>query len=222
MAGEDTQQNVLHFVLPVLAVITTLAAPFITFGALGRGPVIEELKAAAGRRFSLISLGITLLSPVFLISSYDQTALVQYVVYSMLLSQANLMADRMGKRRLLPPLLVWHSVNLLNLIGGNFSNLLQIYSTGNGGLIMTIFGISQKVGGGCPDGSPFRGAVVDYCSNGWIAVQLLAGFLYVFLHILAFFIVALRIAKLYGGEDEAPVDGVFGERERRAPQPLLG
>ncbi|CAK0866817.1 unnamed protein product [Prorocentrum cordatum] len=220
MAEEDTQQNVLHFVLPVLAVIVTLAAPFITVSALGRGPVIEELKAAAGRRLSLLSLGITLLSPVFFISGYDQTALFQYSTYSMLLSQANIIADRLGKRRLLPPLLAWHCVNLLNLIGGNFSSLLQIYSTGSAGLIMTVFGISQRAGGDCADGSPLHGATVDYCSDGWIAVQLLAGFLYVLLHVLAFFTVALRAVGLYGGEDEAPVDGVF--REREAPQPLLG
>jgi len=200
----SAQQEVLQYVLPAVAVIMTLAAPFITFAALGRGPVIQELKAATGRRLSLISLVITFVSPMFLISNYAQTALLQYAVYSTLLSQATIMADRMSKRRTLPPLLAWHSVNLLNLIGGNFSSLLQIYSTGNGGLITTVFSVSP--GGDCPDGD----AAVNYCSDGWVAVQLLAGFLYIVLHILAFFIVAMRVAHSYGGEDGKPIDGVLG------------
>merc|ERR1711920_905456 len=172
------------------------------FKAMGRESVIQELKAASGRRLSLISLVITLLSPVFLISNYTQIALAQYAVYSMLLSQATIMADRMAKRRALPPLVAWHSVNLLNLIGGSFSSLLQIYSTGNAGLIVTIYNISP--GGDCPD----DGAAVNYCSDGWIAMQLLAGFLYIVLHMIAFFIVAMRAAHSYGGEDEKPIDGV--------------
>jgi hypothetical protein len=184
----------------------TLAAPFITFAALGRGPLIEELKAATGRRLSLISLVITLLSPIFIISNYAQTALLQYAVYSTLLSQATIMADRMGKRRTLPPLLVWHSVNLLNLIGGNFSSLLQIYSIGNGGLITTIYSISPF--GDCPTAET-SGYTQKYCSDVWIAVQLLAGFLYLVLHILAFFIIGMRVVHSYGGEDEKPVDGVI-------------
>jgi len=198
----SAQQDVLQYVLPLFAVIMALAAPFITFKALGRGTVIEELKAASGRRLSLISLVITLLSPVFLISNYTQIALAQYAVYSMLLSQATIMADRMAKRRALPPLLVWHSVNLLNLIGGAFSSLIQIYSTSNAGLIMTIYNISP--GGDCPDDD----AAVNYCSDGWIAVQLLAGFLYLVLHMFAFFIVGMRVVHSYGGEDEKPIDGV--------------
>jgi hypothetical protein len=198
----SAQQDVLQYVLPVFAVIMALAAPFVTFKALGRGTVIEELKVATGGRLSLISLAITWLSPVFLISNYTQMALAQYVVYSMLLSQASLMADRMAKRRLFPPLLVWHSVNLLNLIGGAFSSLLQIYSTSNVGLMMTIYNISP--GGDCPDDD----AAVNYCSDGWIAVQLLTGFLYLVLHILAFFVVIMRVVHSYGGEDEKPIDGV--------------
>merc|ERR1712060_596434 len=161
-----------------------------------------ELKAASGRRLSLISLVIALLSPVFLMGNYTQMALAQYAVYSMLLSQATIMADRMAKRWALPPLLVWHSVNLLNLVGGAFSSLLQIYSTSNAGLIMTIYSISP--GGDCPDDD----AAVNYCSDGWIAVQLLAGLVYLVLHILAFFAVVLRVAHSYGGEDEKPIDGV--------------
>jgi len=161
-----------------------------------------ELKAASGRRLSLIALVITWLSPVFLISNYTQIALAQYAVYSMLLSQATIMADRMAKRRALPPLLVWHSVNLLNLIGGAFSSLIQIYSTSNAGLIMTIYNISP--GGDCPDDD----AAVNYCSDGWIAVQLFVGFLYLVLHMLAFFIVGMRVVHSYGGEDEKPIDGV--------------
>jgi hypothetical protein len=202
----SAQQDVLHYALPTLAAIMTLAAPFITFAALGRGPLIEELKAATGRRLSLISLVITLLSPIFIISNYAQTALLQYAVYSTLLSQATIMADRMGKRRTLPPLLVWHSVNLLNLIGGNFSSLLQIYSTGNGGLITTIYSISPF--GDCPTAET-SGYTQKYCSDVWIAVQLLAGFLYLVLHILAFFIIGMRVVHSYGGEDEKPVDGVI-------------
>jgi hypothetical protein len=198
----SAQQDVLQYVLPVFAVIMTLAAPFVTFKALGRGTVIEELKVATGGRLSLISLAITWLSPVFLISNYTQMALAQYAAYSMLLSQASLMADRMAKRRLFPPLLVWHSVNLLNLIGGAFSSLLQIYSTSNVGLMMTIYNISP--GGDCPDDD----AAVNYCSDGWIAVQLLTGFLYLVLHILAFFVVIMRVVHSYGGEDEKPIDGV--------------
>jgi hypothetical protein len=198
----SAQQDVLQYVLPVFAVIMALAAPFVTFKALGRGTVIEELKVATGGRLSLISLAITWLSPVFLISNYTQMALAQYAAYSMLLSQASLMADRMAKRRLFPPLLVWHSVNLLNLIGGAFSSLLQIYSTSNVGLMMTIYNISP--GGDCPDDD----AAVNYCSDGWIAVQLLTGFLYLVLHILAFFVVIMRVVHSYGGEDEKPIDGV--------------
>merc|ERR1712014_264276 len=113
---------------------------------------------------------------IFAISNYAHTALLQYAVYSLLLSQVTIMADRMAKRRALPPLLVWHSVNLLNLIGGAFSSLIQIYSTSNAGLIMTIYNISP--GGDCPDDD----AAVNYCSDGWIAVQLLAGFLYIVPH----------------------------------------
>jgi len=202
----SAQQDVLQYVLPLLAVTITLAAPLVTFKALGRGTVIEELKAATRRRLSLISLAITLLSPVFLISNYTQMALTQYAVYSMLLSQANLMADRMAKQRALPPLLVWHSVNLLNLIGGAFSNLFQVYSTSNVGLIMTIYSISP--GGDCPTAET-SGYTVKYCSDEWIAVQLLAGFLYVVLHVLAFFIMVMRVAHSYGGADEKPVDGVI-------------
>jgi hypothetical protein len=198
----SAQQDVLQYVLPVFAVIMALAAPFVTFKALGRGTVIEELKVATGGRLSLISLAITWLSPVFLISNYTQMALAQYAAYSMLLSQASLMADRMAKRRLFPPLLVWHSVNLLNLIGGAFSSLLQIYSTSNVGLMMTIYNISP--GGDCPD----DGAAVNYCSDGWIAVQLLTGFFYLVLHILAFFVVVMRVVHSYGGEDEKSIDGV--------------
>jgi hypothetical protein len=198
----SAQQDVLQYVLPVFAVIMALAAPFVTFKALGRGTLIEELKVATGGRLSLISLAITWLSPVFLISNYTQMALAQYAAYSMLLSQASLMADRMAKRRLFPPLLVWHSVNLLNLIGGAFSSLLQIYSTSNVGLMMTIYNISP--GGDCPDDD----AAVNYCSDGWIAVQLLTGFLYLVLHILAFFVVIMRVVHSYGGEDEKPIDGV--------------
>jgi hypothetical protein len=198
----SAQQDVLQYVLPVFAVIMALAAPFVTFKALGRGTVIEELKVATGGRLSLISLAITWLSPVFLISNYTQMALAQYAAYSMLLSQASLMADRMAKRRLFPPLLVWHSVNLLNLIGGAFSSLLQIYSTSNVGLMMTIYNISP--GGDCPDDD----AAVNYCSDGWIAVQLLTGFLYLVLHSLAFFVVIMRVVHSYGGEDEKPIDGV--------------
>merc|ERR1712228_547453 len=148
-----------------------------------------------------ISLAITWLSPVFLISNYTQIALAQYAAYSMLLSQATIMADRMAKRRAFPPLLVWHSVNLLNLIGGAFSSLLQVYSTSNAGLIMTIYSISP--GGDCPDDD----AAVNYCSDSWIAVQLLTGFLYLVLHILAFFVVVMRVAHSYGGE-EKPTNGV--------------
>jgi len=192
----------MQYLLPVLAVTTALAAPLFTLKALGRGTVIEELRAATGRRLSLISLMITLLSPMFLISNYTQITLSQYAVYSMLLSQATIMADRMAKRRALPPLVAWHSVNLLNLIGGSFSSLLQIYSTSNVGLIMTIYNISP--GGDCPD----DGAAVNYCSDGWIAMQLLAGFLYIVLHMIAFFIVAMRVANSYGGEDEKPMDGI--------------
>merc|ERR1719191_136781 len=134
-----------------------------------------------------------MLSPAFLISNYAQTTLVQYAVYSMLLSQATIVADRTAKRRTLPPLLVWHSINLLNLVGGTFSSLLQIYSTSNAGLIMTIYSISPN--GDCPDDD----AAVNYCSDGWIAMQLLAGFFYIVLHILAFFIVVMRVAHSYGG-----------------------
>jgi hypothetical protein len=199
----SAQQDVLQYVLPVFAVTMALATPFITFKASGRGTVIEELKAAAGRRLSLISLMITLLSPAFLVSNYTQITLAQYAVYSIILSQATIVADRMAKRRALPPLLVWHSVNLLNLIGGTFSSLLQIYSTSNVGLIMTIYSISP--GGDCPDDD----AAVNYCSDGWIAMQLLAGFIYLVLHIFAFFIVVMRVAHSYGGEDEKPMDGVF-------------
>merc|ERR1719188_918364 len=120
----------------------------------------------------------------------------------MLLSQATIMADRMAKRRALLPLLAWHSVNLLNLIGGSLSSLLQIYSANNAGLIMTIYNISP--GGDCPDDD----AAVNYCSDGWIAVQLLTSLPYIVLHILAFFVVIMRVAHSYGGEDEKPIDGV--------------
>jgi hypothetical protein len=197
----SAQQDVLQYLLPVCAVTTALAAPLIMFWALGRKPV-DEVKAAIGRPLSLISLVITLLSPVFLISNYAETTLVQYAVYSILLSQATIMADLMTKRRALPPLLVWHSINLLNLIGGTFSSLLQIYSTSNAGLIMTIYNIATA--GDCPDGA----AAVNYCSDGWIAVQLLAGFIYIVLHILAFFTVLMRVTKVYGGEEAKSMDSV--------------
>jgi len=205
----SAQQDVLQYLLPAFAVTAALVAPCITFKALGRGTVIEELRAATGRRLSLISLMITVLSPVFLISNYTQVTLAQYAVYSMLLSQATIIADRMTKRRVLPPLVAWHSVNLLNLIGGSSStsnvlnrSLFQVYSTGNVGLIMTIYNISP--GGHCPDDD----AAVNYCSDGWIAMQLVAGFLYLVLHIFAFFIVAMRVAHSYGGEDEKPMNCV--------------
>ncbi|CAK0839424.1 unnamed protein product [Prorocentrum cordatum] len=197
----SAQRDVLDYALPAAAVVMTLAAPFITFAALGRGPVLQELRAATGRWLSLISLVITLLSPMFFISNYYQTTLLQYGVYSVLLSQATIMADRMGKRRALPPLLVWHSINLLNLIGGG-NSLLLFYGLGPGGLIR-IFIISPY--GDCPDGDE----AVSYCSDNWIAAQLLAGFLYLVLHILAFFIVGMRVAHSYGGEDDKPVEGVI-------------
>lgn len=196
MVDLTSEQTVLHVVLPILAVLVTLASPFFAYYEIRKGAVLDEMKAGLQRRLSFFALVIIFLSPVFLISNWEGS-LYLFAVYSVLLALANLTADRIAKVRLLPWLLGWNTVNLLNLIGGALS-IFQIYNSGSGsftGIIGTVRSLST-----CDQKK-------DYCDNTWISVQLVFAFFYVLLHVLAWFVVFSRTLNHYGGEEEAIRDG---------------
>eukprot|EP00434_Breviolum_minutum_P031027 symbB.v1.2.027444.t1/scaffold2818.1/size74726/3 len=154
---------------------------------LGHGPSLKESWQIAIRSpLSLISLLIVLLSPVFLLSNYSVSSLYLYAVYCVILACAILLADKTGqRRRVWMALGIWQLFNLLNLLGGTLS-LLQPYRASMQGLLPTIFQISGSTGGSCEN------LEVDWCEDSWITFQMICAFVYILLHICAFFIVACR------------------------------
>ncbi|CAE7714476.1 unnamed protein product [Symbiodinium pilosum] len=125
-----------------------------------------------------------------------------FAVYSLLLALVNVLADKLARLKVWPLLALWHFFNLLNLLGGSAS-LLQPYRSATEGLISTIFQISGQFGGECPQGS----YKVDWCDDAWISFQMIAAFIFLVLHIAAFFIVVFRCAPLLGSppsQEEPP------------------
>ncbi|OLP80666.1 hypothetical protein AK812_SmicGene38892 [Symbiodinium microadriaticum] len=195
MSTSSSQQSTLHFVLPSVAVLGTCLAPAILVAVARRpgSPLGEEARNTVAKPLSLLSLLIILLCCVFLLSNYSVSNLYLFAVYSLLLALANLLADRLVRQKVWPFLAVWHFFNLLNLFGGGVS-LLQPYRSGTEGLIPTIFKISGQFGGECPTGT-FK---VDWCDDAWIAFQMIVAFIFVALHIAAFFIVLYRCVPMAG------------------------
>eukprot|EP00933_Yihiella_yeosuensis_P038443 TRINITY_DN32376_c0_g1_i1.p1 TRINITY_DN32376_c0_g1~~TRINITY_DN32376_c0_g1_i1.p1 ORF type:complete len:228 (-),score=23.97 TRINITY_DN32376_c0_g1_i1:424-1107(-) len=200
--GESAQQATLHFVIPVLAVLLTCGAPFLLIQSLrsASSTFKDELRNTLRRPLSLISVAVLFLSPTFLLSNYTQSGLARYGVYCIVLALANIVVDRLGRRSAWPLLLLWHFFNLLNLVGGA-SSILQPYSTGNGGIIQEAFRISGTAGAACPTADYLQ---VDWCSDGWITVQIIVAFLFVAIHLAAFLLLAARTIHFFGGEDDGP------------------
>mmetsp|Transcript_35690 Transcript_35690/g.64716 ORF Transcript_35690/g.64716 Transcript_35690/m.64716 type:complete len:228 (-) Transcript_35690:151-834(-) len=198
---ESAQQSALHFVVPTFAVVLTCAAPILVLLPLKspRARLADEARAAVRRPISLLSFVVIGLSPVFLLSNYSKSGLYLYAVYSVLLASANLLVERLGRRRAWPFLLIWHFFNLLNLLGASAS-FLQPYKVGGDGIILTVFTVSSTIGDPCPSNS-FQ---EDWCDDGWLTFQMLIAFGYVIIHIALFFLVAARTLTLYGGLEEAP------------------
>lgn len=213
----SSQQSVILYVLPTLAVLTICATPPVALGSLVRlSHAGQELRNATKRRFSLLSLVINYLSIVFLLSNYMLSSLYLYGIYGAILATANLIADRVAKMRVWGVLLVWHALNLLTLIGGTLGPIVP-YSINARGIIGECLSISSRGGFGnsCPEGA----LAVSWCNNAWISIQLIVAFIYVLLHVAGFFFVCARVVHHFGGGS----DGDFGSASFRqsASPPLL-
>mmetsp|Transcript_51117 Transcript_51117/g.95758 ORF Transcript_51117/g.95758 Transcript_51117/m.95758 type:complete len:222 (+) Transcript_51117:22-687(+) len=191
----SSQQSTLHFVLPSVAVLGTCLAPAVLLALVKRpgAAMGDEARSAAARPLSLVSLLIILLCCIFLLSNYSASSAYLFGVYSLILALANLLADKLGRLKVWPFLAVWHFFNLLNLLGGGAS-LFQPYRSGPQGLIPSIFQISGSLGGECPTGA----YKVDWCDDAWITFQLIMAFVFIVVHIGAFFIVLHRCGPLFG------------------------
>mmetsp|Transcript_87524 Transcript_87524/g.245837 ORF Transcript_87524/g.245837 Transcript_87524/m.245837 type:complete len:219 (+) Transcript_87524:77-733(+) len=201
MGDNSAQQSVLWFVLPVLATILTWGTPALVLFFLGELSLKEEARTASRSWLSLLSFVILLVSPVFLMSNYAASSLYLYGVYGAFLAAANLVADRSGKRRVWPALWVWHTLNLLSLLGGRDVFVSMTQGVGPAGIIMTAFSVSGSTGKHCGD--------VAWCSDAWVAIQMLASFVYIVLHVATFFVVTSRLVFFYGGETDGPGCGSF-------------
>lgn len=201
--AESSQQATLHFIVPIFAVLLACNVPCMVLLPLRAqdSRIADEARETLRKPLSAMSLGMILLSPFFLLSNYSRNSLYLFGVYSVLLAGTNLLADKLRRPRAWPVLLIWHIINLLNLLGGSAS-FLQIYNAGNGGLISTAFHISGERGESC--GPSLER--VDWCDDAWITAQILAAYVYIVLHIVALFVVGVRVVKLYGG-DEASIAG---------------
>lgn len=205
--AEPPQKVVLEYVLPTMAVVCAVAAPCLTFGFLvGAARLGQELTSAVVKPLSFLSFLVIALSIAFLLSNYlvNMTMLL-YAVYSVLLAVANLIADRLAKKRVWPVLWLWHAVNLINLLGGT-AGLLVPYAVNrnNDGVIAAALRASPLASQdrlGCPE-APLEGVV--WCDNGWVAIQTIIAFLYVVVHALAFLVVTVRVASHYGGDSTGP------------------
>lgn len=98
--------------------------------------------------------------------------------------------------------------NLLNLLGASLS-ILQPYRAAPQGLLPTIFQISGTSGGSCAY------LEVDWCEDSWITFQMITAFAYILLHVISFFIVAVRameepFAHSFRESSEAEVSGSPG------------
>eukprot|EP00930_Biecheleria_cincta_P046480 TRINITY_DN32058_c0_g1_i1.p1 TRINITY_DN32058_c0_g1~~TRINITY_DN32058_c0_g1_i1.p1 ORF type:complete len:256 (-),score=26.68 TRINITY_DN32058_c0_g1_i1:146-913(-) len=201
MASTPPQQSTWHFVVPIFAAATVCIAPalvLLTLTPLATGDNMKrEARWLVERPLCLVSVLILILSCVLLLSNHSVSSTYLFGVYGALLAVANLVAERMRRKRAWPLLLIWHFFNLLNLLGGA-SSALQPYEAGSGGrgLLSTILTISAAELGGSCDRSE-----VDWCNDGWITCQILAAFAFVIAHIIAFFIIGTRTLHYYGGDE---------------------
>jgi len=184
---EPAQQATLLYVVPIFVVLVTCSSPFIVLKMIGTGTLRDELEAATTRKLTLMSFGILALSLPLFLSNYAASNLYLYVAYGVMLCIANILVERIGKPKVLPFLLVWHAFNLLNLLGGNFG-FLQIYSTGNAGIIIAAFRIAGMERSSCP-----RDFTVAWCNDVWIALQVVISFFYLLFHIVAFLFLAVQV-----------------------------
>lgn len=211
-APESSQDATFHFVLPAFAVLATCFAPCITVFCIATTPLVSELVAAFRRRLSVVSIVIIYLSCVFFLSNWSASNMYAMAAYSVLLAMANIIADKLGRKRVWIGLAVWHAVNLLNLMGFA-ANVLFIpsYNVGSG-----LLGQIRNVGSNC---KPAFGTTPDWCNNVYVAVQLIVAFLYILLQMLSFLLVVMRVVEHYGGDETGPGCElhVLAQVEARAP-----
>lgn len=193
------------YILPIVVSLVVLASPIAVFasltdGTFGRGmAILIQITWSRPQRLSQFSVGIILLSPFLLLSHYIRSTLYLFAVYSVLLALANLLVDWLGKKKAWLILCLWQTLNLMNLLGGNFSVLFQLYSTGSLGVVKTA---AQGVAG-----SPYDCVLgpglqeIMWCGNGWVTVQVIVSLAYVLLHVATCGVVACRVLMLYGGEE---------------------
>eukprot|EP00931_Biecheleriopsis_adriatica_P087686 TRINITY_DN62118_c0_g1_i1.p1 TRINITY_DN62118_c0_g1~~TRINITY_DN62118_c0_g1_i1.p1 ORF type:complete len:214 (+),score=31.52 TRINITY_DN62118_c0_g1_i1:70-711(+) len=201
MANASPQQSTFYFAVPVFAAVLACAAPVLVLLPLksAGAKFRDEALLAVRRPISLSSLVILWLSWVFLLSNWSESKLYLYAVYSVLLACANLIVERVARRRAWPVLLLWQFFNLLNLIGAGTS-FIQPYRSGTGydGMIPAAFAVSGSTGNSCSTSK----SDVDWCNDGWITFQIIVAFPYVITHIVVFFLVGTRTMELFGGEVE--------------------
>eukprot|EP00930_Biecheleria_cincta_P057729 TRINITY_DN43610_c0_g1_i1.p1 TRINITY_DN43610_c0_g1~~TRINITY_DN43610_c0_g1_i1.p1 ORF type:complete len:222 (+),score=19.56 TRINITY_DN43610_c0_g1_i1:49-714(+) len=196
--GESSQQSALHLILPLFAVLFACNVPCMVLLPLRTqgSRIADEARNTLLKPLSVISLLVILLSPFFLLSDYSHNSLYTFAVYSLLLAAANLLADKLRRPRAWPVLLIWHFFNLLYLLTGSAS-LFPIFSAGDGGLISAAFHVSGPSGESCSSGWKR----VDWCNDVWITAQILAAYVYVAVHCIAFFVVGVRVVKFCGGDE---------------------
>lgn len=206
--SSSAQADTLIFIVPVLTSLAVVLSPVLVFasltdGTLGRGfSVLLQITWVRPQRLSQLSVAIILLSPCLLLSHYIRSTLYLFALYSVLLALANLAADWLARKRSWLIMSFWHAMNLLNLLGGGFSSIFQLYYINNDGIVKTAahgpFTANSATGYDC--NMPADVEQITWCSNAWVTFQIAASFGYVILHVCTFGIVVFRALMQYGGE----------------------
>jgi hypothetical protein len=184
------------YIVPIFATLIVLASPCLFMASLFAEKMTEAVNRlirdawAEPKRLTQLSLISLLMCPFFLLSNTIRSTLAMYGLFGALLANANICVDAFAKRRGWLVLLVWHALNLLQMMGGSFA-WLQFYG---GGLLLVAqqgpLGADQKCGR----------TDIAWCSDGYITIQVLIALAYLVLHVCTFVVVSSRVIKEYGGE----------------------
>lgn len=196
--SNSAQVDMLLYVVPLMATFVAVVSPYFTIGFLSGGTrsatisKLSEILWHQPKRLSQLSVVCTLLSPFLLLSHIINSKLFLYGAYGVVLSQVNLLVDWFGGKRAWIVLCILHVVNLISLLGGGFSVLLQIYSVSSDGIILTAGQGPTTAAYDCMSPGNFS-RNIPWCSNAWILIQVAVAFAYVVLHVCVLLLLASRL-----------------------------
>jgi hypothetical protein len=201
MAKDTPEDTTMLYIVPIFAVLFSLVSPCLSMAFLNPGKFADAVTLlirncwGEPKRLTQLSMISIFLCPFFFLSNYNKSPLALYGLFGALLANANIFVDSFAKRRGWLILLVWQALNLLQMMGGQFSWLgWYLFDGKQVGLIP-----AARAGPGAGDAGCPKYSDTAWCSEAYITIQLLIAVGFLILHICMLAVVSARVIKEYGG-----------------------